>query len=159
MARERLFRHCVFLPVGHGSADEYALMGHEIGHAYDHYNGKLHMRNGQSISGRVASESRSVTFENYLRSVFGNAKLRTSYSGLDGNPAFNPKTDSYYQERITDFVMLNEDEDGKRFGYRYVSTMKGISTTYYLVVGIDKDDYFYFNVYGSEEEYQKASDW
>ena len=147
------------LPVGNGSADEYAFMGHEIAHAYDHYNGKLKMKNGRAVAGRVSSESRSVTFENYLRSVYGNDRLRTSYFGLNGNPAFNPKTDPYCLERITNFVMLNEDEDGKRFGYSYVSTLEGVSTTYYLVVGIDKDDYFYFNVYESEEEYRKATGW
>ena len=147
------------LPVGHGSPDEYAFMGHEIGHAYDHYNKKLIMKNGRSVAGRVSSESRSVTFENYLRSVYGNDKLRTSYFGLNGNPAFNPKTDPYNHERITNYALLNEDEDGKRFGYSYVSTIDGISTTQYLIVGIDKDDYFYFNVYGSEEEYREASGW
>jgi RHS repeat-associated protein len=147
------------LPVGNGSADEYAFMGHEIGHAYDHYNGNLRMKNGRPVAGRVSSESRSVTFENYLRSVYGNDKLRTSYSGLNSNPAFSPKTDPYYQERITNFVLLNEDEDGKRLGYSYVSTIDGISVTHFLIVGVDKDDYFYFNVYGSEEEYREASGW
>ena len=147
------------LPVGNGSADEYAFMGHEIGHAYDHYNGNLRMKNGRPVAGRVSSESRSVTFENYLRSVYGNDKLRTSYSGLNSNPAFNPKTDPYYQERITNFVLLNEDEYGKRLGYSYVSTIDGISVTHFLIVGVDKDDYFYFNVYGSEEEYREASGW
>jgi hypothetical protein len=58
--------------VGGGSKDEFALMGHEIRHAFDHSNHVLIMKkNGESRIGRIPSEENAVTFENYLRSVFG----------------------------------------------------------------------------------------
>lgn len=146
--------------VGGGSKDEFALMGHEIRHAFDYSNHVLIMKkNGESRIGRIPSEENAVTFENYLRSVFGIEKLRTRYSGLTGRSDFNPKTTPYLFEQVRDFRQINEDEDNYRYGYRYISTINGESSTYYLYLGIDNNDFFYFNVFDNEEDYKMATGW
>src|SRR5699024_3884482 len=57
-----------------GSSKSVYVAGHEINHAYNH-------DMGFSLT-RKEEESSSVNFGNYLMSVYGEKKLRTSYFGL-----------------------------------------------------------------------------
>jgi hypothetical protein len=78
---------------------------------------------------------------------------------LTGRSDFNPKTTPYLFEQVRDFRQINEDEDNYRYGYRYISTINGESSTYYLYLGIDNNDFFYFNVFDNEEDYKMATGW
>ena len=143
------------------SPSEFVYMGHELKHASDHDNGEIPVkRNGEVVS-RPRAESSAVSFENYLRSVYGIPFLRKGYRGfVKGENGFNPTTYRTKGERIKNFKKIDSNESGTAYGYSYVRTSWGQTSTEYIVVGIDDNSEFYYEKYATEEEYQKAiSEW
>ena len=148
------------LPVGYGSPSELAFMGHEIAHAYDVINNTVPIPKRQSFDQRAITESNAVTFENYLRSVYGIPFLRKHYARYESSYQFNPVTTRSNDERITDFKEISRSNNGRCFGYSYNTVINGVKSMNFIIAGVDDKNYFYFKLYESEEEFREATqDW
>ena len=65
------------------SPSEYALLGHELDHAWHHHNFQIDSYKGM-IKNRLYLEKEAVSFENYLRTAYGDNNIRRKYEGLKG---------------------------------------------------------------------------
>ena len=141
-----------------GSPSEIAYFSHELSHAYDSFVGNTPVPLMQSFSQKAITESNAVSFENYIRSVYGVPFLRKHYPEFEGSSMFQPVTKRVKGEAIRHFREIDKGKDGRSFGFRYVSLIDGIESTHYIVAGIDDNRYFYFNIYDTEEEYLERTE-
>ena len=142
-----------------GTSSEFIAMGHELNHAYDHSLGVLLMHNGLSRGNTDLTESNAVSFENYLRSVYMMPALRSKYSGkVKGEGSFNPRTTRSKGEYVDDFQEIGSNESRTSIGFRYRKQTKDNNQTMFLIVGVDAHNHFFFNLYETEKEYQKATE-
>jgi hypothetical protein len=148
------------VPVDFSSPSEFVYMGHELSHANDYVAGSVHLdREGHPVGSINSTESNAVTFENYLRTVYRIPVLRKFYHGV----AINSVTTRKNKERVKNFTQLDQRDDGRAFGFTYVSYYKdrnGSESQRYMIAGIDEKDAFYYQYYETEEDYQRAiSEW
>ncbi|WP_348768702.1 hypothetical protein [uncultured Bacteroides sp.] len=104
-------------------------------------------------------ERGAVGFENYLRSVYGDSKMRVRYNGLVGGEEgkFRPPFFNLDQEKITNFTSLGNNEKKTSFGFSFEKKSKKSDTSkYYLIVSSDENNNFNYQLYSEEEEYKKA---
>lgn len=66
-------------------------------------------------------ERGAVGFENYLRPVYGDTKMRVRYNGLVGGEEgkFRPPFFNLDQEKITNFTSLGNNEKKTSFGFSF----------------------------------------
>ena len=147
-----------FVSADFGSPSEIAYFSHELSHAYDSFVGNTPVPLMQSFSQKATTESNAVSFENYIRSVYGVPFLRKQYPEFQGSSMFHPVTERVKGESIIHFREINKGKDGRSFGFRYVSLIDGTESTHYIVAGIDDNRYFYFNIYDTEEEYLERTE-
>lgn len=141
-----------------GTPSEFVAMGHEINHAYDHSIRILYMHNGRSRGNTDQTESNSVSFENYLRSVYMMPNLRRKYSGKSiGTGSFNPKITRSKGEYVDGFEEIGRNKTETSIGFKYNKHTDSGDQTMFLIVGVDSKDHFYFNQYETEEEYRNAA--
>lgn len=125
--------------------------GHELQHAYDH-------DQGISVYNRKENEYSAVNFGNYLRSVYGEEDMRTTYSGLGLKFSNDPSTYNMENEKITDFKQAFEHSvDGNTFlGFNYNKSKNGKSSKEYIISVREKDGSFNYQKYNNEKEYKEA---
>ena len=116
---------------------------------------------GTTIVNRASTESNAVTFENYLRSVYRLPFLRKGYSGfVKGKEGFDPVVFRTKGERIARFEKKGSNSSGTAFGFSYEKTIGKKTSQEYIIVGINDDQEFYYQIYTNEEDYNKAvSEW
>lgn len=127
------------------------ILGHEVGHAYDHHNGANQYNS-------YGNENTVVNFGNYLRSVCGETPLRTEYSPhkfkfRNKESGYNPE-----QEKITNFKEINSfsEGDGETFGYSFdVSENGEEAQTYYIFSAKDESGKYHFTKFDNKEDYDK----
>jgi len=148
-----------------GVINSMLVMGHETFHAYDDSYGNF-FRNDPTFT-----ESRAVSFGNYLRSEYSLSPMRESY-GLIKDANFHQFGSD---EKISNFTTLGNNADKTSYGFSYTKTtttvesyknIAGIripdktttsSSTYYMVVSRDKDNNATYKIYNNEDEYKKAT--
>lgn len=141
-----------------GSASNEVIMGHEAYHAYQDESRQISWYKGK-IGNVLELERGAVGFENYLRSVYGDSKMRVRYSGLVGGEEgkFKPLFFNLNQEKITNFTSLGNNEKKTSFGFSFEKKSKKSDTSkYYLIVSSDENNNFNYQLYSKEEEYKKA---
>ncbi|MCK0115027.1 hypothetical protein MWU32_03405 [Gelidibacter sp. F63206] len=126
--------------------------GHEITHAY---NDDM----GHRLT-RKQNETSSVNFGNYMRSVYGEKKMRTSYFGLGLKFGKNEKLYNFKQEKVNDFKQtLDVSTGGNIFaGFSYETSSNGEeSTTEYILSVTTKDGTYAYRKFTDKKEYDAAS--
>ncbi|WP_035090706.1 RHS repeat-associated core domain-containing protein, partial [Aquimarina macrocephali] len=125
--------------------------GHEINHAYDH-------DKGFSLT-RKQNEGSSVRFGNYLRSVYGEDDMRTSYFGLGLSFNDNPKSYNGKGEGVKDFTeILSVEAGGSTFlGFSYEKSEGGETSTEYMLSVKTKDGTFAYRRFNNKKEYNAAA--
>lgn len=63
-----------------GSPSEYALLGHELDHAWREHNFQIRFYKGETTN-VLYLEKQAVSFENYLRTAYGDNNIRRKYEG------------------------------------------------------------------------------
>lgn len=140
-----------------GSASNEIFMGHEIFHAYQREKNQIRSYKGV-ISNAFDMERGAVGFENYLRGVFDQEPLRKKYSGLGDH--FSPLNFYNGEEKVNNFTSLNQNSEGTSFGFKFDKTIKNNTQVFYIIVSMDKNKSFNYEIYNSEKEYNKViSNW
>src|SRR5699024_5484848 len=109
---------------------------------------------------RKEEESSSVNFGNYLMSVYGEKKLRTSYFGLGLNFSDNPNEYNIRNEEITNFTELFDIEAGGRvfLGFSYEKSQGGDKrATEYIISIKDRNGTFQYQKYTTQKDYEAAA--
>ncbi|MDH6310682.1 RHS repeat-associated protein [Dysgonomonas sp. PFB1-18] len=150
-----------------GWLKSFIAMGHETMHGYDHSYNAFNYKNA-GASGEY-TEPRAVSFENYLREVYGDTNFRNKYANIDGN--FNQFTTNG-NEKISNFSTIGNNKDKTSYGFSYVKrvnekevnrfgyqTGKTITSekTYYMTVSVDKNKNLTYKIYNNEKEYKAAT--
>ncbi|RSC92196.1 DUF6443 domain-containing protein [Tenacibaculum singaporense] len=135
-----------------GAPEAMYLTGHEIQHAYDHYNNRY----DKSTSGL---ERAGVGFGNYLRSVYGEKDMRTSYRSERFSD--NPKSYNSFNEKVSDFKETLNFETTKGdtvlgFSYSTSTGKKGKTKTEYLISYTTKDGVYAYRRFTDKKEYNAA---
>lgn len=141
-----------------GSASNEVIMGHETYHAYQDESRQISWYKGK-IGNVLELERGAVGFENYLRSVYGDTKMRVRYNGLVGGEEgkFRPLFFNLDQEKIANFTHLGNNEKKTSFGFSFEKkSAKSDTSKYYLIVSSDENNNFNYQLYSDEEEYKKA---
>jgi len=156
--------HC-WVNVDGGFMNSMIAMGHETFHAYDDSYGNFY-HNDQTFT-----ESRAVSFGNYLRSEYSLSPMRESY-GLIKDANFHQFGSD---EKISNFTTLGSNANKTSYGFSYTKTTTTVesyktvaglripnkttttSSTYYMVVNKDKDNNATYKRYENEDEYKKAT--
>ncbi len=152
---------------GGGWLKSFIAMGHETMHGYDHSYNEFSNKNAGASD--QYTEPRAVSFENYLREVYGYTDYRDSYGNIKGN--FHQFTTNG-NEKISNFSTIGNNKDKTSYGYSYVKktnekevnrfgyqTGKTITSekTYYMTVSVDKDKNLTYKIYDNEKEYKTAT--
>ena len=118
--------------------------------------------NGE-IGNGLEMERGAVGFENYLRGVYGDSPMRKRYNRLIGGEegVFKPLYFERGGESISNFTSLGNNEKKTSFGFSFdKKTSKKETQKYYIVVSIDENAKFSYQIYTSGEEYARAtSNW
>ena len=142
-----------------GSPSEYALLGHELDHAWHHHNFQIDSYKGM-IKNRLYLEKEAVSFENYLRTAYGDNNIRRKYEGLKGGKEweFFPYNLNRNNELITNFSQLGHNRNKTSLGFSYEKSVNnGKSVKQYLIISTDKNDNLNYRIFNSKEEYDKAT--
>ncbi len=125
--------------------------GHEINHAYNH-------DRGFNLT-RKQNESSSVRFGNYLRSVYGEDDMRTSYFGLGLRFSDNPKSYNSKNEGVKDFTeTLSVEAGGNTFlGFSYEKSEGGETSTEYIISVKTGDGTFAYRRFDNQKDYDAAA--
>jgi RHS repeat-associated protein len=128
------------------------LTGHEVEHANDHYNNRY----DESTSGL---ERRGVRFGNYLRSVYGEKDMRTSYR----SERFSNKPNAYnaFKEKVSNFKeVLNFEttSGGTILGFSYDTSTgkKGKTKTEYLISLTTESGKYTYRRFTDKKKYNAA---
>lgn len=109
------------------------------------------------------SERNAVGFTNYVRSVYGESELRTSYGSKFPDLNFSSSPNFYNRsgERVSDYTELgfHESTDGQLFmGVRYTSSDSNTQgQTQYQIGWIGTDGMFNFKQYDNHQDY--SNEW
>mgnify|MGYP000689928990 CR=1 FL=1 len=135
-----------------GSISASRILGHEINHAYDH-------DKGRNVYNRKDREVSAVNFGNYLRSVYDDKPMRTSYSGLSVRFSSNEKSYNRKDEKVSNFEELGKTSfDGNTFmSFSYKKSENGKdSKTFYMLSVKTKSDKFAYRIFDNKKEYDAA---
>ena len=142
-----------------GSPSEYALLGHELDHAWREHNFQIRFYKGE-ITNSLYLEKQAVSFENYLRTTYGDNNIRRKYEGLKGGKEweFFPYNRNRNDELITNFSQLGHNRNKTSLGFSYEKSVNnGKSVKQYLIISTDKNDNLNYRIFNSKEEYDKAT--
>ena len=142
-----------------GSPSEYALLGHELDHAWREHNFQISFYKGE-ITNLLYLEKQAVSFENYLRTAYGDNNIRRKYEGLKGGKEweFFPYNLNRNNELITNFSQLGHNRNKTSLGFSYEKSVNnGKSVKQYLIISTDKNDNLNYRIFNSKEEYDKAT--
>jgi hypothetical protein len=150
-----------------GSASSQIAMSHELFHAYQDETNQIRYYN-EKISNMPDLESGAVSFENYIRQSYGDTQYRERYGSFLKGDFHQFSTN----EKISNFTTLGNNSDKTSYGFSYTKTTttavnylgntripketKITTSTYYVVVNVDKDKKFNYQIYTSEDAYKKA---
>jgi RHS repeat-associated protein len=103
-----------------GYASNEILMGHELYHAYQDNTNQVQMYKGV-IKNLTYLERVAVSFENYLRRVYGVTPSRDYYSKLAGGQKseFFPYLIPTQGESISNFTPIKNNKEKTQFGFRF----------------------------------------
>ncbi|WP_418236193.1 RHS repeat domain-containing protein [Coprobacter fastidiosus] len=142
-----------------GSPSEYALLGHELDHAWREHNFQIRFYKGETTN-VLYLEKQAVSFENYLRTAYGDNSIRRKYEGLKGGKEweFFPYNLNRNNELITNFSQLGHNRNKTSLGFSYEKSVNnGKSVKQYLIISTDKNDNLNYRIFNSKEEYDKAT--
>jgi RHS repeat-associated protein len=137
-----------------GSARNELIMGHEVYHAYQDDTFQIPRQN------RIGLEQGAVSFENYLRDVYGDNQKREQYSNVPGGEKgrFSPGKWNLDNEKVNSFEQLGNNEKKSSFGFSYTKKSdKKSQQSLYLIVSVDDDKNFKYQIFNSKKEYEKAT--
>jgi RHS repeat-associated protein len=146
-----------------GYASNELFMGHEIYHAYQDDNFHIAWGKDGIVKNLLQMEREAVSFENYIRDVYGLSPKRLEYKGLAGGEKdkFFPFSFRENEESVSNFTSLGNNKDKTHFGFSFdKKTSKSEIQKHYIVVSSNENKSFDYQIYTSEDEYKKiTSNW
>lgn len=140
--------------VDKGANSSVYVLGHEMVHAYDH-----ELTGASGEGDRRNRETNAVWFGNYLRSVYGEDKMRTRYSGLGLSFPSDPDRYNPKNEKVANFKTDFESQSGRiaAMGFSYTKSSEGEKeVTMYHIGLVNEEGKYIYAIYSSKEDYDAA---
>lgn len=149
-----------------GSTNTAVRLGHEMNHAYDMRDIPFYMGYAFANNNAKSLEYSAVSFDNYLRDVFGISDKRGQYTFGDGSKISTPTNTNPTGEKITGFELLNFDATNPYSAdllspnhpleatYQKIIG-KGETQTYWMRMSINDKNEISYQIYNSYEEFNK----
>ncbi|NVJ64410.1 MAG: RHS repeat-associated core domain-containing protein [Flavobacteriaceae bacterium] len=142
-------------PTLNGGANSSAyIMGHEIDHAYNH---EVTGRSGEGE--RESREYSAVMVGNNMRSVYGEEKMRTRYSGTRLTFSDNPDHYNRKNESVTGFTTEFESNVGgvAASGFSYMKSENGEEAKKMYQIGlVNEDGKYIYRIFDNKDDYDAA---
>ena len=141
-------------------------LGHELNHAYDMKDIPFFMGNEIANNNKKSLEYNAVSFDNYLRDVYGISDKRKHYTFSDGSVIGTPTNTNPTGEKISGFELLNFDASNPYSAdllspnhpleATYKKTIgKSETQTYWMRMSINDKNEISYQIYNSYEEFNK----
>ena len=140
-----------------GEVSSAYVTAHELNHAYDHELTGFAGIGGKSV--RQEREHNSVKFANYVRSVYGESNMRTSYERFDLTFSDDPSSYNPGQEKISNFKNTFDTSvgDEKFMGFSYEKSENGEDKKTYFQIGVvNESGKYIYAIYDNEDDYNAA---
>ena len=119
-----------------GSTNSAVRLGHEMNHAYDLKDIPFYLAKSVVNNNYKSLEHSAVSFDNYLRDVYGFSNKREKYTFSDGSVISTPAKTNPFDEQIKDFEVLNF-EGRNPFSDDLVSPDHPLEATYQKKIGVE----------------------
>jgi RHS repeat-associated protein len=149
-----------------GSTNSVVRLGHEMDHAFDLKDVPFFIGESVANSNIKTLESKAVSFDNYLRDVYGITDKREKYTFVDGSSIRTPTNTNPDKEQITGFELLNFDatnpysadllSPNHPLEAKYQKKVgDGNSQTYWMRMSINKDNEISYQIFNTYEDLKK----
>lgn len=149
-----------------GTTNATVRLGHEMNHAYDLKDFPFYMATSVVANNVKALEFSAVSFDNYLRDVYGISDKREQYTFHDGSKISTSTNTNPSDEKITGFELLNFDASNPysadllspnhSLEATYQKTVgKGESQTYWMRMSINDKGEINYQTFNSYDEFNK----
>lgn len=134
-----------------GTTNTAVRLGHEMNHAYEMRDVPFFKGDAVANSNKKSLEHSAVSFDNYLRDVYGISDKRSQYTFKDGSIIGTPTNTNPDSEKISGFMLLNFDASNP-YSADLFSTKNPLEATYQKSVGNGEKQTYWMRMYMNDKK-------